>query len=499
MEHKEEKSVDVREILAVALKRKWLIIIPLILATVAGYGTSFLLTPLYSSSTIIWIDRPYNVSRELISIIGREANPRMSSDDRRRQLQSLQNEITSQAYLFQLIRDLKLDVNVAISRQAAQMREDNPLRSLEQLKFHLLLERLRDQISVAFVGADQIKIKVESTDPVEAKNMVTRLAQILEQEKSRYELEKILDNQSFADLQLERTEWEYQQALDSLTAAQSRLTQMQLPDNISSQGNRREILSDIDRTQLEIANDSSGLLTLRGQLESFDLAATRLRYTDSLIELRTEIDGQIATLAGMMAKYAWNEQKVIAVNIRMNDAVRFLERELNRTVDEQFASYPDNQREILRRYFVVRENLDILNSKRAQLQLSYNEITETLSSIPRLQAEISELERMVAEARRYRDAFRSEETTVEILSERAKDRTKYKIVEPARVPLAPFWPDKKKILVMGFLLGLVIGGGAVFLAEVLDKSFKRTEDVEMLLGIPVLASIPKIDKLPRIR
>ncbi|MCK4372281.1 MAG: hypothetical protein KAW61_04000, partial [candidate division Zixibacteria bacterium] len=283
------------------------------------------------------------------------------------------------------------------------------------------------------------------------------------------------------------------------TAAQSRLTQMQLPDNISSQGNRREILSDMERTQLEMANDSSGLLTLRGQLESFDLAATRLKYTDSLVELRTEIDRQIAILAGMMAKYAWTEQEVIAVNIRMNDAVRFLERELNRTVDEQFASYPANQRDILRRYFVVRENLDILNSKRAQLQLSYDKITETLSSIPRLQAEISELERMVADARRYRDAFRSEETTVEILSERAKDRTKYKIVEPARVPLAPFWPDKKKILVMGVLLGLVIGGGAVFLAEVLDKSFKRTEDVETLLGIPVLAAIPKIDKLPRIR
>ncbi|MCK4373210.1 MAG: hypothetical protein KAW61_08680, partial [candidate division Zixibacteria bacterium] len=372
MEHKEEKSVDIREILAVVLKRKWLIVIPLILATVAGYGTSFLLTPMYSSSTIIWIDRPYNVSRELISIIGREANPRMSSDDRRRQLQSLQNEIISQAYLFQLIRDLKLDVNLKISRQAAQMREDNPLQSLEQLKFHLLLERLRDQISVAFVGADQIKITVESTDPVEAKNMVTRLTEILEQEKSGYELEKILDNQSFADLQLERTEWEYQQALDSLATAQSRLTRTQLPDNISSQANRREILSDIERTQLEIANDSNGLLNLRSQLESYGLAATRLKYTDSLVELRTRIDGQIASLAGMMAKYAWNEQKAIAVNIRMNDAVRFLERELSRVVDEQFASYPDNQRNILSRYFVTRENLDILNSRRTQLQLSYD-------------------------------------------------------------------------------------------------------------------------------
>ena len=39
MEPKEEKSVDIRELLAVVLKRKWLIIIPLILATAAGYGS----------------------------------------------------------------------------------------------------------------------------------------------------------------------------------------------------------------------------------------------------------------------------------------------------------------------------------------------------------------------------------------------------------------------------------------------------------------------------
>jgi uncharacterized protein involved in exopolysaccharide biosynthesis len=499
MEPAEEKRVDLREIIAVVLKRKWLIIIPLILTTIAGYGSTFLLTPLYRSSTIIWIDRPHNVSRELVKIIGREADPRTSGSDRGRQLQALQNELTSQAYMFQLIRDLKLDVNPKISREAAMMREDNPRQSLEQLKFHLLLEQLRDQISVAFVGADQIKITIESTDPVQAKDMVTRLAEILEQEKARYELEKILDNQSFADLQLERTEWEYQQALDSLTAAQSRLLQMRLPANIASQANLREIQADIERNQTDIANDSSELASLRMQLRDYDLGSSRLRYTDSLVELRTEIDGQIANFAGMMEKYPWNDQSVVALNIRLNDNLRLLERELARAVEEQYASYPDNQRELLRRHFVVRENLDIANSMRSQLQLSYDKITETLNDLPRVQVELSELERMAADARRYRDAFRSEETTVEILSERAKDRTKYKIVEPARIALAPHWPDKKKILVLGVLLGLVIGGAAAFMAEILDSSFKRSEDVEMTLGVPVLAAIPKIEKLPRVR
>jgi len=499
MESEKEKNINVREIIGIVLKRKWLVIIPLILCTAAGFGSTFLLTPKYRSSTIIWIDRPHNVSSELIQIIGREADPRMSGSDRERQLQALQNELTSQTYLYQLIRDLKLDVDPSLSRQAAKMRQDNPTQGLEQLKFHLLLERLRKQIKVAFVGADQIKIMVESTNPVKAKEMVTRLAEILDQEKARYELEKIMDNQSFADLQLERTEWEYQQALDSLTAAQSRLLQMQLPSTISTQANLLEIKSDIERHQNDIAGDSVELASLNDQMRSFDLSASKLHYTDSLVELRTEIDGQIATFAGMMEKYPWNDQNIIAVNIRLNDDIRLLERELSEAVDQQFASYPENQRQLLRRYFTVRERLDITNSLRNKLQLAYDGMSKTLNDIPRLTAEISELERKAVDARKYRDAFRSEETTVEILSERAKDRTKYKVIEPARVPLAPYWPDKKKILVLGVLLGMVIGGGAVFLAEIMDSSFRRTEDVEVILGLPVLAAIPKIEKLPRAR
>ena len=61
------------------------------------------------------------------------------------------------------------------------------------------------------------------------------------------------------------------------------------------------------------------------------------------------------------------------------------------------------------------------------------------------------------------------------------------------------WPDKKKIILIGFFLGLALGGCFVFLTELFDNSFKRVEDVEGALGIPVLATIPKIEKLKVMR
>ena len=77
----------------------------------------------------------------------------------------------------------------------------------------------------------------------------------------------------------------------------------------------------------------------------------------------------------------------------------------------------------------------------------------------------------------------------------ARERTKYKVIEPAKIALAPIWPNKFKLLLLGLALGLVIGAGAVFVTELMDNSYKRVEDVENELGIPVLATVPKIDKL----
>ena len=494
-----EKAVNIRDIVSIAMKRKWLVIIPIIIVTCLAYGATYFLIPKYESSSIIWIDTPSNVSRELVNILGREQNSRESGDDRRRKLQALQNELTSQTYLSQLIIELNLDQDQGITKMAAKMREEKTAFSLDELKINIIIDQLRDQISVSSVGANQIMLKVESSDPVKARDMVTTLTRILEQEKTKYEMERILDNQSFADIQLEKIEYNYQQMIDSLTSAQSRITQLSLPENISSESNRREILFDIDNSKLEIDDLTDERKRHLNYLKSLGLDRLKLKYDDSIVNVRAEIDEQIVRYSNLMGKYAWNEQNVINVNIRLNDNLRLLDVIISEAVDKQFASYPENQREILRKYFSTDEQLDVFRSRKSKLEYSLAQIDQRINMIPRMQAEVSELERKVTESRRYRDAFRSEETTVSILSERAKERTKYKIIEPARIPLEPSWPDKRKILALGFMLGLILGAVAVFMVEMYDNSFKRVEDIEDALQLPVLATIPKIERLKSIR
>jgi len=211
----------------------------------------------------------------------------------------LQNELTSQTYLHQLIRELNLDQDPEITKQAAKMRDENPSFTLDDLKLSLLVNGLREQISVSSVGADQIELMVESGDPVIARDMVTTLTQILEQEKTKYEMERILDNQSFADLQLEKIEYNYQQMIDSLTSAQSRMTQLSLPENISSESNRREILSDIDNTKLEINDLTNERRRLLNELKSLDLDRLRLKYDDTIVNVRVKSMNRLSDILSL--------------------------------------------------------------------------------------------------------------------------------------------------------------------------------------------------------
>ena len=63
------------------------------------------------------------------------------------------------------------------------------------------------------------------------------------------------------------------------------------------------------------------------------------------------------------------------------------------------------------------------------------------------------------------------------------------------------FPDMRKLFLLTVALGLGIGGGVVFLLDFINTAFKNPEDVESILGLPILATIPTVlqrkDKIGR--
>ncbi|GKX67448.1 YveK family protein [Inconstantimicrobium mannanitabidum] len=70
-----------------------------------------------------------------------------------------------------------------------------------------------------------------------------------------------------------------------------------------------------------------------------------------------------------------------------------------------------------------------------------------------------------------------------------------KVVETVRLPEGPSSPNKKLNISIGLLLGLIVGIGLAFFLEVTDTTFKSKEELETILGIPVIGEIPNTEKV----
>ena len=82
------------------------------------------------------------------------------------------------------------------------------------------------------------------------------------------------------------------------------------------------------------------------------------------------------------------------------------------------------------------------------------------------------------------------EAELAVSMERKQKGEQFRILDPAEAPIRPLKPDIRRILLMTVLFGFALGCGLAYLRETLDTSFRRPEDVEELLQIPVMASLP---------
>ena len=168
------------------------------------------------------------------------------------------------------------------------------------------------------------------------------------------------------------------------------------------------------------------------------------------------------------------------------------------------ASAPTRSQGIIQnpRQITLSTQLMELTSDIKNLKIKQNEITNNINLFQR------RVENMPAREQQMTFLLRDYENTrtnyqnilnkkldaqlAENLEKRQKGE-QFRILDPSSLPVKPFKPDPKKIVLLGLALGLGCGVGLVFLLENLDASFRKPDDVYVLIGIPVLASVPRID------
>jgi uncharacterized protein involved in exopolysaccharide biosynthesis len=491
------KSLDLSDIISVAWRRKWLIILPFILVTAVAVVGSYQLTPEYQSSVIVGLSDQIMLSDQLRRLIGDARNGIGSQRYRHEQMRSLQNEIKSSPFLGQLLVRLKLDQDPELNREAGKIALTSPEMTLDQIRFEIFLNLIRDEIEVRSVGINQIRLSVNSSSPVMARDMAQNLAEILIEEKMKQALGTIRTSQEFTFEQLEKYEENYQTKINERTAFAKEYLKLQVDEVISSPDNRRSITSEIKGVRDIINDKETHAAQLLKQISEISANKITLDESNNLKRLKRDAGSIIESLNNLMLKYGWNTSEILNYKTQLYSYLGQIEDENKHLVQIQYESFEKGTRDKLILLFNARAHLDLLYSELNNLELGFAELENRVGIILEYQARLDQYDREVIAARELRDRFAEQQESSQISMALTKE-SGFRIIEPAKIPRQPFAPNRIKIIIMGIALGLMIGVGAVFLSEFFYKSFSTVDEVEEVLGIRVIGVIPKIEHLKKI-
>jgi capsular exopolysaccharide synthesis family protein len=134
-------------------------------------------------------------------------------------------------------------------------------------------------------------------------------------------------------------------------------------------------------------------------------------------------------------------------------------------------------------------NLKSAEATRDELKKRLGTINEQQLASKNLSANYTRAKNAYIKEKTLRDGVRLRAQTQTM--EMAMPRQAVSIKQVAEPPSSPARPRVALNLALGALVGLVLGVGLAFFIEYLDTSVKTMEDVESLLGVPVLAIIPR--------
>jgi uncharacterized protein involved in exopolysaccharide biosynthesis len=242
------------------------------------------------------------------------------------------------------------------------------------------------------------------------------------------------------------------------------------------------LIDDIKATQDSLAAGSTvlsedggamTLLQLKNQLADLQTSYTE-RHPD-VIRLKAKIadmeaklkSGELQTVAGANTNTAYTQEqflssKILGDQIRQQSETRAeinnLEEDI-RKLKFQVSIYQQRIERTPKR----EEELMTLNRDYENIQASYSSLMNR-----KLEAEVA------------------------VNMEKKQKGEQFSIIQTAEVPRDPLSPNLKALFIFAFMISISFGSGLIFLLDYFDISLRNPDEFESDLGVPVLATIPKI-------
>jgi len=139
-----------------------------------------------------------------------------------------------------------------------------------------------------------------------------------------------------------------------------------------------------------------------------------------------------------------------------------------------------------------------LQAEYAQLQKREGELKAAIDGQKSLAASQS---RKVGELDALKKEAESSKSLYEVLLQKLNESdiaasirsNNVSVVERASTPQSPVRPDKRRLTLIGFIVGMVLGVGLVLARDYLDNTLRDPEEVERYLHLDLLAAVPSYE------
>lgn len=510
------QNITPRDLVDMGFRRKGFIVSAIVLAVAVASAVAVMTPKIYRSSTSIMIETQRIPERYVNSVVSGTVSDRINM---------VQQNVLSRTSLEIIATEFRLHKADATLAE----REAN----IEGLRRNIKIETKAQR---GDVRVESFTLSFASVDPVKASQVTNRLAtQIIDENlKSREQLVK--GTTEFLDQELTR-------AMKSLEEQEAAIAVFKRKHTGELPGQTAANLQTLDRLQRDITNvndalqnrndrraailkliNSYELMGLVGMdqmretgfgQESDEPGRSRVQSTapsvargtsgDPLAQRLRDLERQLTTLS---AEYKDTYPDVLQLKQEIAQVkLRIAERNGPAVPEEN--GKPEIARPGVARRTPVpamdpylfelkreKEELEIgistLKDQQHRIQTQIKEYEVRVERVPEREQELLVLERDYANTKRNYESLLEKQLNARIsgnLEQRQQGET-FKIIDPANVPTRPESPDVIKIMLVGLLVGCGIGLGGAFTLEQLAGVFHKADDVENVLGLPVLATIP---------
>lgn len=474
------KKLTPEDLVRIALRRKWLILVPFVLCSAGAVFVSKHLPNEYRSETLIML-MPQRVPDSYVksTVTGK-------IEDR---LATLNDQILSRSRLEPIITELNLYPEL----QRTSVMED-------------VVRRMRSDISVDIDGKESFRVSYISRDPELAQKVTARLASLFIEQNLRDRENMAEETNQFLEAQLEDARGRLEANEKKLEAYRKRYAG-ELPTQAAS--NLQAIQN--AQNQLQAVAEASDRLSERRLLlerQLIDAQSPQLA-----VSLPAQAAGAPEAAAGQSTaqqlEAAKNSLQVLLTRDkpdhpdvkRLQRTIRDLEAKLIEEAKHPADAAPLSPQEALRQKRIrdltaqisdIDRELEDKKQQSVQLRATIASYQAKLDAVPTRESELVELTRDYTTLQETYQSLlaKREESKMAANLERRNIGEQFRVLDPARVPVRPFRPNRLQIDAMGAAAGLLIGLALTALLEYRDATFKVEDDVVRVLALPVLAVIP---------